>query len=101
MSTRAELKGDEFIVNGQKVWTTLAHISQWCMLIARTDPNAPKHRGISCLLIDMKTPGVMVKPLRQMTGEVELNEMFFEDVHVPRENLLGLLNEGWRSRRPR
>jgi alkylation response protein AidB-like acyl-CoA dehydrogenase len=96
LSTRAELKGDEFVVNGQKVWTTLAHISQWCMLIARTDPNAPKHRGISCLLVDMKTPGVTVKPLRQMTGEAEFNEMFFEDVRVPRENLLGPLNEGWR-----
>jgi alkylation response protein AidB-like acyl-CoA dehydrogenase len=96
LTTRAELKGDEFVINGHKVWTTLAHISQWCMLIARTDPNAPKHRGISCLLIDMKTPGITVKPLRQMTGEAEFNEMFFDDVHVPRENLLGPLNEGWR-----
>ena len=96
LSTRAELKGDEFIVNGQKVWTTLAHISQWCMLIARTDPDAPKHRGISCLLVDMKTPGVTVKPLRQMTGESEFNEMFFDDVRVPRTNLLGPMNEGWR-----
>jgi alkylation response protein AidB-like acyl-CoA dehydrogenase len=96
LSTRAELKGDEFIVNGQKVWTTLAHISQWCMLIARTDPTAPKHRGISCLMVDMKTPGITVKPLRQMTGESEFNEMFFDDVRVPRANLLGPLNEGWR-----
>jgi len=96
LSTRAELQGDEFIVNGQKVWTTLAHISQWCMLIARTDATAPKHRGISCLLIDMKSPGVTVKPLRQMTGESEFNEMFFDDVRVPRTNLLGPLNEGWR-----
>jgi alkylation response protein AidB-like acyl-CoA dehydrogenase len=96
LSTRAELKGDEFVVNGHKVWTTLAHISQWCMLIARTDPNAPKHRGISCLLVDMKTPGITVKPLRQMTGESEFNEMFFDDVRVPRTNLLGPQNEGWR-----
>lgn len=96
LKTRAELKGDEFVVNGHKVWTTLAHISQWCMLIARTDPDAPKHRGISCLLIDMKTPGITVKPLRQMTGESEFNEMFFDDVRVPRDNLLGPLNEGWR-----
>ena len=96
LSTRAELKGDEFIVNGQKVWTTLGHIAQQCMLIARTDANAPKHRGISCLLVDMKTPGVTVKPLRQMTGESEFNEMFFDDVRVPRENLLGPVNEGWR-----
>ncbi len=96
LQTKAELKGDEFVVNGQKVWTTLAHISQWCMLIARTDPDAPKHRGISCLLVDMKTPGLTVKPLRQMTGEAEFNEMFFDDVRVPRANLLGPMNEGWR-----
>ncbi len=96
LRTRAELKGDEFVVNGQKVWTTLAHIADWCMLLVRTDPEAPKHRGLSYLLVDMKTPGITVKPLRQMTGEAEFNEMFFEDVHVPRENLLGGLNEGWR-----
>ncbi|HUN57541.1 MAG TPA: acyl-CoA dehydrogenase [Candidatus Binataceae bacterium] len=94
--TRAELKGDEFIVNGQKVWTTLAHISDWCMLLVRTDPDAPKHRGLSYLLVDMHSPGVTVKPLRQMTGESEFNEVFFDDVRVPRENLLGGLNEGWR-----
>ncbi len=96
LKTRAELKGDYFIVNGQKVWTTLAHISHWCMLLVRTDSDAPKHRGLSYLLVDMKTPGITVKPLRQMTGEAEFNEMFFEDVRVPRENLLGGLNEGWR-----
>jgi alkylation response protein AidB-like acyl-CoA dehydrogenase len=94
--TRAELKGDEFVVNGQKVWTTLAHIADWCMLLVRTDPDAPKHRGLSYLLVDMHSPGVTVKPLRQMTGESEFNEVFFDDVHVPRENLLGGLNEGWR-----
>jgi alkylation response protein AidB-like acyl-CoA dehydrogenase len=94
--TRAELQGDEFVVNGQKVWTTLGHIADWCMLVVRTDPDAPKHRGLSYLLVDMKSPGITVKPLRQMTGEAEFNEMFFEDVHVPRENLLGGLNEGWR-----
>jgi alkylation response protein AidB-like acyl-CoA dehydrogenase len=96
LRTRAELKGDEFIVNGQKVWTTLAHIADWCMLLVRTDPEAPKHRGLSYLLVDMKTSGITVKPLRQMTGEAEFNEMFFEDVRVPRENLVGGLNEGWR-----
>jgi len=94
--TRADLQGDEFIVNGQKVWTTLAHIADWCMLLVRTDPDAPKHRGLSYLLVDMRTPGITVKPLRQMTGESEFNEVFFEDVHVPRANLLGGLNEGWR-----
>jgi alkylation response protein AidB-like acyl-CoA dehydrogenase len=96
LKTRADLKGDEFIVNGQKVWTTLGHIADWCMLLVRTDPDAPKHRGISYLLVDMHSPGVTVKPLRQMTGESEFNEMFFDDVHVPRKNLLGPLNEGWR-----
>ncbi|HKV55427.1 MAG TPA: acyl-CoA dehydrogenase [Candidatus Binataceae bacterium] len=96
IKTRAELKGDEFVVNGQKVWTTLGHISDMCMLLVRTDPDAPKHRGMSYLLVEMRTPGVTVKPLRQMTGEAEFNEMFFDDVHVPRKNLLGPLNEGWR-----
>ena len=96
LRTRAELRGDQFIVNGQKVWTSDAHIAQMCLLLVRTDPAAPKHRGISCLLVDMKTPGITVKPLRQMTGEAEFNEVFFEDVAVPRDNLLGPLNEGWR-----
>ncbi len=96
LRTRAELVGDEFIVNGQKVWTTQAQIADWCILMVRTDPSAPKHRGISYLLVDMRSPGVTVKPLRQMTGGHEFNEMFFENVHVPRANLLGELNGGWR-----
>ncbi|HJU11668.1 MAG TPA: acyl-CoA dehydrogenase [Candidatus Binataceae bacterium] len=96
LKTRAELKGDEFIVNGQKVWTTLGHIADMCMLLVRTDPDAPKHRGLSYLLVEMRTPGITVKPLRQMTGESEFNEMFFDEVRVPRANLLGPLNEGWR-----
>ncbi len=95
LRTKAELRGDEFIVNGQKVWTSLAHIADWCMLLVRTDPQAPKHRGLSYLLVDMKTPGVTVKPLRQMTGSSEFNELFFEEVRVPRNNLLGGLNNGW------
>lgn len=96
LKTRAELKGDEFVVNGQKVWTTLGHIADMCMLLVRTDPEAPKHRGLSYLLVEMRNPGITVKPLRQMTGEAEFNEMFFDEVRVPRANLLGPLNEGWR-----
>ena len=94
--TRADLEGDTFVVNGQKVWTTLGHIADWCMLLVRTDSDAPKHRGLSYLLVDMKSPGITVKPLRQITGEVEFNEIFFEDVRVPRQNLLGAMNDGWR-----
>jgi alkylation response protein AidB-like acyl-CoA dehydrogenase len=95
LGTRATPDGDEFVVNGQKVWTSLGHIADWCMLLVRTDPNAPKHRGISYLLVDMHSPGITVQPLKQMTGEAEFNQMFFEDVRVPRSNLLGPLNGGW------
>jgi alkylation response protein AidB-like acyl-CoA dehydrogenase len=95
LQTKAVLGGDEFIVNGQKVWTSLGHIADWCMLLVRTDTNAPKHKGISYLLVDMHSPGVTVQPLTQMTGEAEFNQMFFEDVRVPRENLLGPMNGGW------
>ena len=95
LGTRAVIDGDHFVVNGQKVWTSLGHISDWCMLLVRTDSDAPKHRGISYLLVDMHSPGVTVRPLRQITGEAEFNEMFFDDVRVPRENLLGPLNGGW------
>ena len=92
---RAELKGDEFIVNGQKVWTTIAHRSHFVQLFVRTDPDLPKHKGMSALLVDMKSPGVSVRPLKQITGDSEFNEIFFEDVRVPKENLLGPLNMGW------
>jgi alkylation response protein AidB-like acyl-CoA dehydrogenase len=95
LQTKAVIDGDHFIVNGQKVWTSIGHLADWCMLLVRTDANAPKHKGISYLLVDMHSPGVTVQPLRQMTGEAEFNQMFFEDVRVPRENLLGPLNGGW------
>ncbi|MGH8679229.1 MAG: acyl-CoA dehydrogenase family protein [Burkholderiales bacterium] len=95
LQTRAELHGDEFIVNGQKVWTTIAHRSEYCQLFVRTDPDAPKHKGMSALLVNMKSPGVNVRPLMQITGDSEFSEIFFEDVHVPKENLLGPLNMGW------
>ncbi len=96
LQTRAEEDGDDFVVNGQKIWTSLAHYSDMCILLVRTDPEAPKHRGISYLLVDMQSPGVTVKPLRQMTGGAEFNEVFFENVRVPKTQLIGNLNEGWR-----
>ena len=95
IQTRADADGDSFVVNGQKVWTTHAHRSHFCQLFVRTDFQAPKHKGLSALLVDMKSPGVTVRPLRQITGEAEFNEIFFEDARVPRENLLGPLNGGW------
>src|SRR6516162_356902 len=95
IQTRAELQGDYFVVNGQKVWTTHAHRSDFCQLFVRTDANVPKHRGLSALLVDMHSQGVSVKPLRQISGDAEFNEIFFEDVRVPKENLLGPLNQGW------
>jgi alkylation response protein AidB-like acyl-CoA dehydrogenase len=95
LQTRATLDGDYFIVNGQKVWTTIAHRSQFCQLFVRTDPDVPKHKGMSCLLVDMKSPGVSVRPLRQITGDSEFNEIFFEEVRVPKANLLGPFNQGW------
>jgi len=95
LKTRADLVGDEFIVNGQKVWTSNAQFADWLFGLVRTDPSAPKHRGISYLLIDMKTPGITVRPLIQMTGAPGFNEVFFEDVRVPRQNLVGELNQGW------
>jgi alkylation response protein AidB-like acyl-CoA dehydrogenase len=95
MQTRADLQGDYFVVNGQKVWTTHAHRADFCQLFVRTDVEAPKHKGMSCVLVDMHSAGVTVRPLKQISGDAEFNEIFFEDVRVPKENLLGPLNAGW------
>jgi alkylation response protein AidB-like acyl-CoA dehydrogenase len=95
LQTRAVPEGDHFIVNGQKVWTSMGHVAEWCFLLVRTDPDAAKHKGISFLLVDMKTPGITVRPLRQITGEAEFNEVFYDNVRVPVENLVGKVNEGW------
>lgn len=94
--TRAERRGDVFIVNGQKIWTSFAQYSHWCFALVRTDPDAPKHKGLSFLLIDMASPGITIRPLRQISGESEFNETFFDDVEVPVENIVGEINDGWR-----
>jgi alkylation response protein AidB-like acyl-CoA dehydrogenase len=95
LQTRAARQGDRYLVKGQKVWTSMAHVADWCFLLARTDPTAPRHKGISFLLVDMRSPGITVRPLRQMTGEAEFNEVFFDDVAVPADRLVGPEHGGW------
>jgi alkylation response protein AidB-like acyl-CoA dehydrogenase len=96
LSSEATLDGDHFIVNGQKVWNSYGWAADWCELVVRTDPTVEKHKGLTVLLVDMKSPGVEVRGLKQMTGETEFCEIFFRDVRVPKENLVGKINEGWR-----
>jgi alkylation response protein AidB-like acyl-CoA dehydrogenase len=95
LTTRAEPNGDGWIVTGQKVWNSFAHLADWGLLLARTDWDVPKHRGITYLLVDMKEPGVEARPLRQATGSAEFNETFLTDVHVPADAVLGAVNGGW------
>jgi alkylation response protein AidB-like acyl-CoA dehydrogenase len=95
LQTKAVRDGDEWVVNGQKVWTSGAQYSRWGILIARTNPDVPKHKGISYFVIDVEQPGIDVRPLKEMTGEAMFNEVFFTDARVPNENLIGDVNEGW------
>jgi alkylation response protein AidB-like acyl-CoA dehydrogenase len=95
LSTRAVRDGDSFIVNGQKVWNTQAQFADWGILVTRTDPDAPKHKGVTFFLVDMATPGIEVRPLVQSTGQAHFNEVFFNDVIIPVENVVGEINEGW------
>ncbi len=96
LRTRAERDGHRYVVNGQKVWTSWAREADWCMLLARTDPSATKHKGISCLMVDMHSAGIDVRPIKQAWGPADFNEVFFEDVVVPVENRIGPEHEGWR-----
>ena len=95
LSTRAVRDGDDLVINGGKVWTTMAHRADWIMLLTRTDPDAPKHRGISFVLVDMKSPGVTVRPIINMAGGHEFNQVTFDDVRVPRANVVGDEDRGW------
>ena len=95
LQSDGRLDGEHFVVNGQKVWTSYGWAADWCELVVRTDPTLPKHKGLTVMLVDMKSPGIEVRPLRQMTGESEFSEVFFRDVRVPVANVVGKVNQGW------
>jgi alkylation response protein AidB-like acyl-CoA dehydrogenase len=95
VKTRAELRGDDFVVTGQKTWTSVAQHADWCILVTRTSFDGPKHKGLTFLLVDMKSPGITIRPLREITGDAWFNEVFFDEVRVPRDNLVGEINGGW------
>jgi alkylation response protein AidB-like acyl-CoA dehydrogenase len=95
LRTRAELKGDRFVINGQKIWTSWAYIADWCLLLVRTDPEAPKHKGLSFILVKLDTPGITIRQIKRITGHNDFTEIFFDNVEVPAENLIGEINKGW------
>lgn len=95
LSTKAIRDGDDFVVNGQKIWTSLAQLADWCLLLVRTDSAAPKHKGITCLLVNMRSEGISVRPLRQMSGDSGFNEVFFSNVRIPLSQVLGAVDQGW------
>jgi alkylation response protein AidB-like acyl-CoA dehydrogenase len=96
LKTRAVKDGDDWVVTGQKVWTSAAQYSKWCMLVARTDPEAPKHKGLTYFLMDMEQDAVQIRPLRQITGEAEFNELFIEGARIPDDNVVGGVGNGWK-----
>ncbi len=96
VKTRAVLDGDEWVINGQKVWTSAGHLANWIFVVARTDPDSPKHRGISFILCPMDQPGVEVRPIKMLSGDSEFNEVFFTDARAPRDHVIGEVNDGWR-----